>query len=376
MADALRERAGLTFSPLYGSPGHVGALYAAVALLACGAASVLHAHNGGVRSTGPITYHCASSPSTARAGCACERADANGSACSVRFELVEALRGPAVLSYELWPFYQNHRRYVDSWSPAQLAAAAPLPYAAVEAACSPRVSAHNAPDETPFRPCGLAPHARFVDRFTLRDASGAPLPLAPAAPPRGLRGYAAGESADAELGALLTWLRASPLPCFRKAYAQLDGGLAAGSYTMDVALGRGDAALAFASTNAAFSFADRGALGGRHATLAGLAAALCALAALASALCLALVLDGSGSPLQRAAADLGTRVAQARRADAESGGDGGGGGGRGGSGSSGELLPPPSRARSAYRALGGQRPSRWYSRLWPAGGRTRQSAYR
>jgi hypothetical protein len=276
----------MVYNPLYGAARTAALLHSAIAIVFAALACVLAAHDGRVRSTGPIAYRCALN-----------------STCDVSFEVREDIVGPAMLSYELSPFYQNNRRYVHSWSYAQLTSPDDLPYRALADACFPRVSAHNDPSEPPLVPCGLAPAARFTDTFRLRDEHGVPVRLERDG--RWVRGLDRFEPkrapADGTLADLVGWVRASPLAHFRKPYARIERGLPAGRYTMGVAVTY--AVRPFGGT-AAFSISSWSALGGRHAALWLLACANCACSAAMAAHCLISARRGSSTPLQRAAAAL------------------------------------------------------------------------
>ncbi|KAG8471095.1 hypothetical protein KFE25_009516 [Diacronema lutheri] len=306
----------MQYSPLYGSCRTVSLLYGLLAVLFGAVACTLAAFHLRVRSMGPIVYHCAATSASARRGaCAC----AMNTTCRVAFVLAEPILPSAMLYYELQPVYQNNRRYVHSWSYAQLIDEQPPSYGAVADACHPRVNEANDPARPPFMPCGLAPASFFTDGYRLlavagrtaarraAGAAGAPaeaeveVRLSKDGIARGLERYKP-ERLPAELpitlADLLTWVRASPMPRFRKAYGRLDDGLPAGRYVMEITV-RYDVG-AFGGS-AAFAISSWSALGGRQGALFAIALALSVCSAAAAAHC---ATCARGSALQRAAAAL------------------------------------------------------------------------
>jgi len=212
--------------------------------------------------------------------------------------------GPIMLMYQLDPFHQNHRRYAQSWSYAQLTQPGTVPYATVADSCYPVVNEGNDARRDPDVPCGLAARTYFNDTFRLygpgdelvpwtkvgiaRDASRLLYSKLPADPAVTRDGFAA-------------WVRAATLPRFRKAYARLERDLAPGRYTVEV---HATFDVSSFGGSASFLLTTVGWFGGRHHLLAWLALTLA----------LALAAMGALAHLTRRDTPLQLRARQLERA--------------------------------------------------------------
>ncbi|KAK3114590.1 alkylphosphocholine resistance protein lem3 [Teratosphaeriaceae sp. CCFEE 6253] len=84
--------------------------------------------------------------------------------CHIQFFIPDTLNPPVLLYYQLTNFYQNHRRYVKSFSQTQLSGTA-VPAKTINGSdCSP-LEGEVAPDGNwkPYYPCGLIANSRFND---------------------------------------------------------------------------------------------------------------------------------------------------------------------------------------------------------------------
>ena len=97
---------------------------------------------------------------------------AGKSTCSVTLTLSRTLKQPIMLQYQLDEYYQNHRRYYDSVSYAQLhqhgSSTVEFSYGDVEEVCTPLVSPNNSNDERTYDPCGLKAASLFDDEVEIR----------------------------------------------------------------------------------------------------------------------------------------------------------------------------------------------------------------
>lgn len=85
--------------------------------------------------------------------------------CLVRFNIPEDLAPPVMMYYKLQNFYQNHRRYVISFSADQLKGKAVSASALNTSNCE---QLHSDPDGSgrPIYPCGLIANSLFNDTFS------------------------------------------------------------------------------------------------------------------------------------------------------------------------------------------------------------------
>ena len=88
--------------------------------------------------------------------------------CIVQFTLPEDFTPPVLFYYRMSNFYQNHRRYVQSFSDVQLRGDA-LDNAAIDGTkCEPLKKGMDEGDteDRPYYPCGLIANSLFNDTFT------------------------------------------------------------------------------------------------------------------------------------------------------------------------------------------------------------------
>lgn len=88
----------------------------------------------------------------------------NVSQCVVEFTLPEDFTPPVLFYYRLSNFYQNHRRYVASFSNQQLKGEALSKDQVDESKCDPLRSPEEG--EKPYYPCGLIANSIFNDTFS------------------------------------------------------------------------------------------------------------------------------------------------------------------------------------------------------------------
>lgn len=86
------------------------------------------------------------------------------SRCRLRFEIPEDMTPPVLFYYQLTNFFQNHRRYVDSFDTDQLKGKV-RSYSQIKGGdCDPLWGDEKA--EKPYYPCGLIANSLFNDTFT------------------------------------------------------------------------------------------------------------------------------------------------------------------------------------------------------------------
>lgn len=85
--------------------------------------------------------------------------------CFVKFNLPRDLKPPIYLYYRLTNFYQNHRKYVDSVDPKQIAGHA-LDADSLSTNCKPLRLVGDGSDEKVIYPCGLIANSLFNDTFS------------------------------------------------------------------------------------------------------------------------------------------------------------------------------------------------------------------
>ncbi|EGX89885.1 LEM3/CDC50 family protein [Cordyceps militaris CM01] len=84
--------------------------------------------------------------------------------CRLRFSIPADMKPPVLFYYHLTNFYQNHRRYVDSFDAAQLNGAA-RSYSEIDSSkCTPLKV--NTTSNKPIFPCGLIANSMFNDTFS------------------------------------------------------------------------------------------------------------------------------------------------------------------------------------------------------------------
>ncbi|CAL5228017.1 g11079 [Coccomyxa viridis] len=89
----------------------------------------------------------------------------DGTLCNVTLTAPRHMAAPVFLYYELDNFYQNHRRYLNSKSDAQLRGGS-MATASLHSSCSPQ-DLLNGSSSAPIDPCGLVAWSNFNDTFQL-----------------------------------------------------------------------------------------------------------------------------------------------------------------------------------------------------------------
>lgn len=85
--------------------------------------------------------------------------------CYVQFNLPRDLAPPLYLYYKLTNFYQNHRKYVESYDTSQLEGNAVLPDD-LTSNCNPLRASGSGDSEKAVYPCGLIANSLFNDTFS------------------------------------------------------------------------------------------------------------------------------------------------------------------------------------------------------------------
>ncbi|KAJ6786680.1 hypothetical protein PWT90_09726 [Aphanocladium album] len=84
--------------------------------------------------------------------------------CTLRFNIPDDMKPPVLFYYHLTNFYQNHRRYVDSFDADQLKGVA-RSYSEIDSSkCTPLKV--NSTAKKPIYPCGLIANSMFNDTFS------------------------------------------------------------------------------------------------------------------------------------------------------------------------------------------------------------------
>ncbi|PHH70117.1 hypothetical protein CDD82_7334 [Ophiocordyceps australis] len=92
--------------------------------------------------------------------------DVNTDRCHLQFNIPEGMGPPVLFYYKLTNFYQNHRRYVDSFDSQQLKGDA-RSYSDIHSSkCTPLYGDDNNGEKKPYYPCGLIANSMFNDSFT------------------------------------------------------------------------------------------------------------------------------------------------------------------------------------------------------------------
>ncbi|ODV85109.1 hypothetical protein CANARDRAFT_7762 [[Candida] arabinofermentans NRRL YB-2248] len=179
--------------------------------------------------------------------------------CTVSFAIPSDIEGPVYLYYKLTNFYQNHRKYVESYDWQQLRGKA-VAYDDVESDCSPM----RYRDSKIIYPCGLVANSMFNDTFAnpvntetdeeyefsakgIAWASDLSLyktskyNVSEIVPPEGwLEKYPDGYTEEdleniASDERFMNWMKTAALPSFMKLYGRnTTSSLQAGTYTMDI----------------------------------------------------------------------------------------------------------------------------------------------
>lgn len=88
----------------------------------------------------------------------------NGTRCYLQFNIPESMGPPVLFYYYMTNFYQNHRRYVDSFDAQQLDGKA-LSYDEIHSGkCDPLYGDSEA--KKPYYPCGLIANSMFNDTYS------------------------------------------------------------------------------------------------------------------------------------------------------------------------------------------------------------------
>ncbi|CAM9560565.1 unnamed protein product [Chrysoparadoxa australica] len=157
---AFRQQRLHAFQPILLTPWVIGAyLLAAIAFIPLG--SWIFVQNGSL-SEYKIQYG-GDGADPAASGCAMTTSN-EGISCSLTFDVTEHLAAPVYVHYELTNFYQNHRRYVKSFSAAQLSGS--VVGSDDLDSCSPLVSSST----QLLNPCGLIANSMFNDVITVTAA--------------------------------------------------------------------------------------------------------------------------------------------------------------------------------------------------------------
>ncbi|KAM0244959.1 hypothetical protein ACHAQJ_010683 [Trichoderma viride] len=89
-----------------------------------------------------------------------------GNRCYLRFNIPSSMSPPVLFYYQLTNFYQNHRRYADSFDVTQLSGTA-RSYSDIHGSkCTPLYGDHVDGVQKPYYPCGLIANSMFNDSFT------------------------------------------------------------------------------------------------------------------------------------------------------------------------------------------------------------------
>lgn len=83
--------------------------------------------------------------------------------CSLQFDIPESMGPPVLFYYHLTNFYQNHRRYVNSFVDTQLSGKSFTAGSIKDSDCSPM---DVDDDGKPYYPCGLIANSLFNDTFS------------------------------------------------------------------------------------------------------------------------------------------------------------------------------------------------------------------
>ncbi|KAL7922037.1 LEM3 family [Trichoderma austrokoningii] len=89
-----------------------------------------------------------------------------GNRCILRFTIPEDLKPPVLFYYQLTNFYQNHRRYADSFDVTQLSGTARSYDDIHGSKCTPLYGDTVDGVKKPYYPCGLIANSMFNDSFT------------------------------------------------------------------------------------------------------------------------------------------------------------------------------------------------------------------
>jgi hypothetical protein len=86
--------------------------------------------------------------------------------CYLQFEVPESMGPPVLMYYHLTNFYQNHRRYVQSFDTDQLKGK-PRTYSEIDGSdCEPLYGDGHSDTKLPYYPCGLIANSMFNDTYS------------------------------------------------------------------------------------------------------------------------------------------------------------------------------------------------------------------
>jgi len=162
--------------------------------------------------------------------------------CNITITVNDAMKQPVYMYYKLTNYYQNHRRYVQSWNDAQLQGQT-VSYSDVSD-CSPADSqGGSSSNSAVFYPCGLIARSFFNDTFQLLYPNKTFVPLQKEGiawdsdidhkfknPNRGANGVRVIDDFQDE--DFIVWMRTAGLPTFKKLYRIIKTDLDSATYTV------------------------------------------------------------------------------------------------------------------------------------------------
>eukprot|EP00792_Barthelona_sp_PAP020_P008817 TRINITY_DN3250_c4_g5_i1.p1 TRINITY_DN3250_c4_g5~~TRINITY_DN3250_c4_g5_i1.p1 ORF type:complete len:290 (+),score=60.58 TRINITY_DN3250_c4_g5_i1:36-905(+) len=157
-----------------------------------------------------------------------------GSSCTVSFTIDKPIKAPSYGYYILTNYYQNHRRYINSKSDAQLRGETGLSADDLKSECEPLVSDASGL----LNPCGLLPNSVFNDTFAVYD-SGSNLmstsrnDLVWESDVSKFKN-SAGMTKDVTDPTFINWMRSGALPWFKKLHVRFDNDFSTGNYELKV----------------------------------------------------------------------------------------------------------------------------------------------
>ena len=171
--------------------------------------------------------------------------DCNLGTCTVALVVDEKIPAPVYLYYEIEGYYQNHRIYVKSRDPQQLAGG--VFSASKLSKCSPVTTVQDLdlkytslPPDAPANPCGLIAKSFFQDTFAMQNGSIA-ITQTGIAWPSDLNGkYRDAEGAtkiqwhSVEDEHFIVWMRIAATNDFRKLWGVIKEDIEKGSYMVTV----------------------------------------------------------------------------------------------------------------------------------------------
>lgn len=176
-----------------------------------------------------------------------------GNTFNVSFNIGEKIEGPVYLYYQLTNFYQNHRKYVKSYSKSQLKGES-VSEDDIKSSCDPIVynedldPGRNAVDGSALNdnsiadPCGLIANSYFEDSYQLiKDGNQITIDdsdIAWSTDDKSKYGnsedWEANQWTDKTDPHFKVWMRTAPSSTFRKLWGKIDQDLEPGDYTLKV----------------------------------------------------------------------------------------------------------------------------------------------